>query len=135
MRDPRNWFGSDPRLEHRMFATRLDRTIPGPLAMRRHGRRTRRRGAALIVAIVLGGAVIAHHTMPMEMHAMPEAAICLALAISALSGAGAACAVRLIRRRFARALGLTPSSDAFSLPSGVPARASPLFLQFCSIRR
>jgi hypothetical protein len=118
-----------------MFATRLDSMIPGPLAIRRHLRGPRRRGAALIVASVLGGAVVAHHAMPMEMHAMPVAAICVALAIGALSAAGAAGAFRFVRRRSTRALGLTPSSDAFSLPVGIPARASPLFLQICSIRR
>jgi len=98
-------------------------------------RRTRRRGAALIVVIVLGGAVVAHHAMPMEMHAMPLAAVCLALAIGGLSVGGAPGAFRFVGRRFERALAPTPSSNAYGLPLGIPARASPLFLQICSIRR
>jgi len=89
----------------------------------------------VIVAIVLGGAVVAHHAMPMEMHAAPVAAICLALAISGLSAAAGAGAFRLMRRRYTHVLTPSSSSHGYGLPLGIPARASPLFLQLCSIRR
>jgi len=107
----------------------------GPLAIRRRLRRSRRHGAAVIVAIALGGAVVAHHAMPMEMHAMPVAAICLAFAIGGLSAAVASGEFGFVRRRFTRALAPMPAANAFGLPVGIPARASPLFLQICSIRR
>lgn len=130
-------FGSElGRTTHRTFAARvLGATVPGLPVRGRRLRRAPRRGAALVIAIVLGGAIVAHHAMPMEMHATPMAAICFALAIGGLSAAAGAGASRFIARRFSRVLTPMFPTHGYDLALGIPARASPLFLELCSIRR
>jgi hypothetical protein len=103
------------------------------VSIRRLLRRARFRLAAVVAVLALTGVVAAHHGMPMDMHAMPAAAVCVAVvgagvAVAAAIGVGfpvrlAPLADRVVPR--------APSSPA----RGVPARASPLYLRLTVLRR
>ncbi len=87
-------------------------------------RQPRRRAAVLLVMFSLLGAVVAHHGMPMDMHAMPAAAVCLAVLagtalVAAASGAQSA---NLVPRRV---LGWKLPAAPVHAPQSVPARAGP----------
>lgn len=62
-----------------------------PMALKGSLRSSRRRLVVVLVLLGLVGAVSVHHGMPMDMHAMPGHAVCLALLAGAvLLVAGAA---------------------------------------------
>lgn len=93
-------------------------------------RRPRRRVAVLVTMFVLLGAVVAHHGMPMDMHQMPAAAVCLAvLAGAALVAAGS---LPLAHRRVP---GWELPAAPVQAPQSVPARAGPLILRSVVLRR
>lgn len=87
----------------------------------------------LLTMFFLLGAVVGHHGMPMDMHQMPAAAICLAvLAGAALVIAGAVASVNLAPCRvLAWDIPAAPVLGAQS----VPARAGPLILRSVVLRR
>lgn len=96
-------------------------------------RRPRRRVAVLLTMFFLLGAVVAHHGMPMDMHQMPAAAVCLAvLAGAALVAAGGVASVNLAPRRV---LGWELPAAPVPAPQSVPARAGPLILRSVVLRR
>jgi len=101
--------------------------------------RLKRAGATLVVSIaltVLLSAVVAHHSAAMDVHAMPAAAICLAvLTAAAIIVAG----VRVVQARRERRVPIwVPRAPQipFLAPCGVPARAGPaLYLRHRVLRR
>lgn len=102
--------------------------------MRRMLARSRRRLAVVVALVVLAGAVEAHHAMPMDMHAMSAAAVCLAVLAVAVIATVAVGTVRLPAWR--RAVGW-PMPVAFPIEvRGVAARAGPArFLRLRVLRR
>jgi hypothetical protein len=102
-------------------------------SIRRLLRRARFRLAAVVAVLALTGLVAAHHGMPMDTHAMPVAAVCLAVV-----GAGVAVTAAMGMGFPER---LAPVADrlmphALSSPArGVPARAGPLYLHLSVLRR
>jgi hypothetical protein len=103
------------------------------VSIRRLLRRARFRLAAVVAVLALTGLVAAHHGMPMDMHAMPAAAMCLAVV-----GAGVAVAAAI---GVAFPVGPAPVADGLmprapgSPARGVPARAGPLYLRLTVLRR
>jgi hypothetical protein len=96
-------------------------------------RRSRRRLAVAFVVVTATSLVTLHHGVPMDMHEMPAAAICLAVL-----GAGVAVASAAGARFFAR-LPL-PVDWLVPLvwltePRSIPARAGPLYLHLAVLRR
>lgn len=97
-------------------------------------RSSRRRVVLVIALVALAGAVVAHHDMPMDMHAMPAAVVCLA--VLAAAGAIVVAIAALVTPAWLR------TDDRPTLPAGVreprsvPARAGPpLFLRLAVLRR
>jgi hypothetical protein len=103
------------------------------VSIRRLLRRARFRLATVVAVLALAGFVAAHHGMPMDMHAMPAAAMCLAIV-----GAGVALAAAI---GMGFPVGLAPVAERLMPPApssparGVPARASPLYLRLTVLRR
>jgi len=101
--------------------------------------RLKRAGATLAVSIALAvllSAVVAHHSAAMDLHAMPAAAICLAvLTATATVVAG----VRFLSSRRGRRIPVwVPRAPRtpFLAPCGVPGRAGPcLYLRHSVLRR
>ncbi len=97
-------------------------------------RQSRRRAAVLLAMFALLGAVVAHHGMPMDMHAMPAAAVCLAVlggAVLVAAGGGLG-GVSLAPRRI---LGWKlPDAPVFA-PQSVRARAGPSCSRSVVLRR
>ncbi len=105
-----------------------------PLSLRRVLRGSRRRLAVLFVLVGLAGAVGVHHGMPMDMHAMPGQAICLAvlggalLLVTGVALTGAA-------GRLPRPTNFpTPRALVVPSPRSAPARAGPLYLHLAVLR-
>jgi hypothetical protein len=100
---------------------------------RRLLRRSRRRIALAVVVVSATGLVALHHGMPVDMHEMPAAAMCLAVL-----GAGAA-----VANTVAAAFAPRPALPVDWLlpvarpsePRSVPARAGPLHLRLSVLRR
>ncbi len=106
----------------------------GPIALRGSLRSSRRRLAVVLVFLGLVGAVSVHHGMPMDMHAMPGHAVCLALLAGAvLLVAGAA--VTAARGPWPRTIDVrTPVTPLGIWCRSVPARAGPLYLRLAVLR-
>jgi hypothetical protein len=116
---------------HGVPRPRLDRV--SAVSIRRLLRRARWRFAAVVAVLAIAGLVAAHHGMPMDMHEMPTAAVCLAVL-----GAGVAIAATIGVAFPARlafpgdwAIPAAPRSRTRS----VPARAGPLYLCLSVLRR
>ncbi len=105
-----------------------------PIALRGFLRSSRRRLAVVLVLFGLVGAVSVHHGMPMDMHAMPGHAVCLALlAGAALLVVGAA--VSTVRGSRSRNVHLrAPVTPSGTWCRSVPARAGPLYLRLAVLR-
>ncbi|MDQ2895815.1 MAG: hypothetical protein M3Y09_09240 [Actinomycetota bacterium] len=105
-----------------------------PIALRGFLGSSRRRLAVLLVLFGLVGAVSVHHGMPMDMHAMPGHAVCLALLAGAvLLVAGAAVTAALGPRP--RTIDVrTPMTPSGTWCRSVPARAGPLYLRLAVLR-
>src|SRR4051794_20071536 len=98
-------------------------------------RRARRHLVVVAAIAVCGGAVAAHHTMPVDMHAMPAAAMCLAVLGVAAVSAGAA-VLRRASPLLPRVCGCwIPHRAPVARPRMAPARAGPLFMQLQVLRR
>ncbi len=105
-----------------------------PLSLRRMLRGSRRRLAVLFVLVGLAGAVGVHHGVPMDMHAMPGQAICLAVLGGALLLV-AGVALTGASGRLPRPTSLaTPSALIVPSPRSAPARADPLYLRLAVLR-
>jgi hypothetical protein len=88
-----------------------------------------------VVLLVTGGAVAAHHGMPMDMQAMPGAAVCLAVLGGAVMAAGSApfrASLRLLQNFSAC---WVAHQAPIRRPRSVPARAGPLFVRLQVLRR
>jgi hypothetical protein len=96
-------------------------------------RRSRRRLVVALAVIGLAGAVAAHHGAPMDVHAMPAAAMCLA--IVAVAGAAVGAAVAGWRGVWAPVIACGSRPGWASGPRRPPARAGPLFLRLQILRR
>jgi hypothetical protein len=97
-------------------------------------RRPRRRVAVLVTMFILLGAVVAHHEMPMDMHQMPAAVVCLAV----LAGAElvvVAVGVGRVAVTPHRLLRWTLPAAPVQAPQSVPARAGPLMRRSVVLRR
>jgi hypothetical protein len=96
-------------------------------------RRSRRRVTLAVVLIATTGLVALHHAMPMTMHQMPAAAVCLAVlgtGAAVATAAGASFAPRL-------ALPMDWLVPVFwpAEPRSVPARAGPIYVRLTVLRR
>jgi hypothetical protein len=98
-------------------------------------RSARRRIVLAAAVLVVGGALVAHHGMPMDMHAMPAAAMCLAVIGTGVAAAGIALLVDLGRRRRPTALLWVLHAAPVSAPRTAPVRAGPLFVRLQVLRR
>jgi hypothetical protein len=96
-------------------------------------RRKRRRLGLVLALVAVTGLVALHHGAPMDMHAMPAAAVCLA--VLGIGVAVAAASALGFRTRLALpADWLIPASWP-TRPRSVPARAGPLYLRLAVLRR
>jgi peptidoglycan/LPS O-acetylase OafA/YrhL len=103
------------------------------VSIRRLLRRARWRFAAVVAVLAIAGLVAAHHGMPMDMHEMPTAAMCLAVlgaGVAIAAGIGGASPARLVLPGD----WVIPAAPR-SRPRSVPARAGPLYLRFVVLRR
>lgn len=100
---------------------------------RRLLRRSRRHLTAAIVVVAAISLVALHHGVPMVMHEMPAAAVCLAVLGAGVAVASAAGAV-FVARWALPADWLLPLLW-FTRPRSVPARAGPLYLRLAVLRR
>jgi hypothetical protein len=94
--------------------------------------RSRRHLTAAIVVVAIS-LVALHHGVPMVMHEMPAAAVCLAVLGAGVAVASAAGAV-FVARWALPANWLLPLLW-FTRPRSVPARAGPLYLRLAVLRR
>jgi hypothetical protein len=101
--------------------------------LRRLLRRTRHRVGLVMALLAITGLVALHHGAPMDMHAMPAAAVCLAVLGVGLAAASAA-AFGFQARLALPADWLIPASWPTG-PRSVPARAGPLYLRLAVVRR
>jgi hypothetical protein len=101
--------------------------------LRRLLRRTRRRLGLVMALLAITGLVAMHHGVPMDMDAMPAAAVCLAVLGVGVAVAATA-AVGFRARRAFPADWLIPASWPTG-PRSVPARAGPLYLRLAVLRR
>ena len=88
-----------------------------------------------LAVIGLAGAVAAHHGAPMDMHAMPAAAMCLAIVAVAGAAVTAGAAVAGWRGVWAPVTACGSRPGWASGPRRPPARAGPLFLRLQILRR
>lgn len=101
--------------------------------LRRLLRSTRRRLGLVMALLAIATLVALHHSAPMDTHAMPAAAVCLA--VLGVGVAVAAAAALGFRARLALPVNwLTPASCPAG-PRSVPARAGPLYLRLTVLRR
>lgn len=96
--------------------------------------RSRRHLALLLAVFALAGAVEAHHGVPMDMHGMSAAVICLAVlgmaAIVVIAVGG------LLALRWPRPMDLEIPSSSPTPARAVPARAGPpIYLRLSAVRR
>ncbi len=106
------------------------------ISVHRAMRGARRRSALMLILLGLGGAVVVHHAMPMDMHAMPGHSVCLAvLAAGALLLAAAAVVRRAARTHPPRPVGFrVPRCRPVARRWSIPARAGPRFLRLGVLR-
>lgn len=115
----------------------------GPMAIRAWLTRTTRHLTALLVVLVLAGAVVAHHGLPHQMggmhgeHSMAAATMCIGTVAGAVAIAGLVAAVIRRRRRAPRPARVLLPVIARLVPTGTlpRARSSPLYLQYAVFRR
>jgi hypothetical protein len=87
----------------------------------------------MMALLAITGLVAMHHGAPMDMHAMPAAAVCLA--VLGVGVAVAAVAAFGFRARLVLPVDwLIPASWPAG-PRSVPARAGPLYLRLAVLRR
>jgi drug/metabolite transporter (DMT)-like permease len=98
-------------------------------------RSARRRVVLAVAVVVVGGALVAHHGMPTDMHAMPAAAMCLAVIGTAVAAAGIALLVDLGRLARPMAVLWVLHPAPVSAPRSAPVRAGPLFVVLQVLRR
>jgi hypothetical protein len=103
------------------------------IRVRRFVRRSRSHLALAVILIATTSLVALHHGLPMAMHEMPAAAVCLAVlgaGVVVASAAGASLA-----RRLAPAVDWLVPVVWLTAPRSVPARAGPLYLRLAVLRR
>jgi hypothetical protein len=103
------------------------------IRLHRFLRRSRRDVTLAVVLVATAGLVALHHGVPMDMHEMPAAAVCLAVL-----GAGVAVAVAagaLFAPRLALPVDWLVPIVWLTEPRSVPARAGPLYLRLAVLRR
>jgi peptidoglycan/LPS O-acetylase OafA/YrhL len=98
-------------------------------------RRSRREFVVALAVLGLAGAVAAHHGVPMDMHSMPAAALCLAIVTVAGAVVAVGAAVVFWRRIWAPVVRCGARSGWASARRGPPARAGPLFVWLQVLRR
>jgi hypothetical protein len=101
--------------------------------VRRFLRRSRRHLAVAAILVATTGLVALHHGMPMAMHEMPAAAMCVAVlgaSVAVAAGAGA-----LFVPRLALPVDWLVPVVWLTRPRSVPARAGPLYLRLAVLRR
>jgi hypothetical protein len=96
-------------------------------------RRKRRRLGLVLALVAVTGLVALHHGAPMDMHAMPAAAVCLA--VLGVGVAVAAAAASGFRARLAPPADWPIPASWPTGPRSVPARAGPLYLRLAVLRR
>jgi hypothetical protein len=96
-------------------------------------RRSRRRLTLAVIVVAATGLVALHHGMPMDMHQMPAAAVCLAVLGAGVAVANAAGA--LLMARLALPVDWLVPVPWLTEPRSVPARAGPLYLRLAVLRR
>ncbi len=103
------------------------------ICVRRYLRRSRRRVTLAVLLVAITGLVALHHGMPMDMHEMPAAAVCLAVLGAGVAVATAAGA--LFAQRLALPVDWLVPTAWLTEPRSVPARAGPLYLRLAVLRR
>jgi hypothetical protein len=103
------------------------------IRVRRVLRRSRRHVTLAVVLIATTGLVALHHGVPMGMHEMPAAAVCLAVLGAGVAVAGAV--GPLLAPRLALAVDWVVPIVWLTEPRSVPARAGPLYLRLAVLRR
>jgi hypothetical protein len=103
------------------------------IRIRRLLRRSRRRLTLAVTVVAATGLVALHHGVPMEMHGMPAAAVCLAVLGAGVAVAKAAGA--LMVPRLALPVDWLVPVVWLTEPRSVPARAGPLYLRLAVLRR
>lgn len=98
-------------------------------------RRARRRILLAVALVAVVGVVVAHHGMPMDMHEMPAAAVCLAVVGTAVVAFGAAVLAVTARRGPAAVALWVPHGPPARAPRTAPVRAGPLFARLQVLRR
>ena len=98
-------------------------------------RSARRRVVLAVALLVVGGALVAHHGMPTDMHIMPAATMCLAVIGTTVAAARIALLVDLGQLRRPRAVLWVPHATPVSAPRSAPVRAGPLFVRLQVLRR
>jgi len=96
-------------------------------------RRSRRQLTLAVVLVATMGLVALHHGVPMDMHEMPAAAVCLAVLGAGVAAASAAGA--LFVPRLALPVDWLLPILWLTEPRSVPARAGPLYLRLAVLRR
>ena len=103
------------------------------IRIRRLLRRARRRMTLAVLIVAATGLVALHHGVPMEMHEMPAAAVCLAVLGAGVAVAKAAGA--LMVPRLALPVDWLLPVPWPNKPRSVQARAGPLYLRLAVLRR
>ncbi len=103
------------------------------IRIRRLLRRSRRRLTLAVIVVAATGLVALHHGVPMDMHEMPAAAVCLA--VLGACAAVAKAAGSLLVPRLALPVDWLVPVVWLSEPRSVPARAGPLYLRLAVLRR
>jgi hypothetical protein len=95
--------------------------------------RSRRRLTLAAVLVATASLVALHHGVPMDMHEMPAAAVCLAVLGAGVAVATAAGALFVLRH--ALPVDWLLPVAWLTEPRSVPARAGPLYLRLAVLRR
>jgi ABC-type nitrate/sulfonate/bicarbonate transport system substrate-binding protein len=103
------------------------------IQLRRLLRRTRRRLGLVMALLAITSLVAMHHGAPMDMHAMPAAAVCLG--VLGVGVVGAVAAAFGFRARLALPVDWLMPASWPTGPRSVPARAGPLYLRLAVLRR
>jgi len=103
------------------------------IRVRRLLRRSRRRLTLAVIVVAATSLVALHHGVPMAMHHMPAAAVCLAVLGAGVAVAKAAGA--LLLPRLALPVDWLVPVMWLTEPRSVPARAGPLYLRLAVLRR
>ncbi len=104
------------------------------ISLRATLRSSRRRLAIVLILVGIGGAVTVHHAMPMNIHAMPGHAICMAVLAGTLLLAVATAVNRASARLPRPTNHVLPAARPEAWCRSVPARAGPLCLRLSVLR-